>query len=242
MNQTTAVILGVGADPGLGSRLCHRFARAGLHVLVAGRTAAKVEAVAAAIEAAGGSASAQVTDATDESAVIALFDAAEAVGPVEVAIYNAGNNMPGDVRTMEASYFEACWRIGCFGAFLFGREAVRWMQPRGSGTLLFTGASASLRGKPFFSAFTAAKAGMRAFAQSLAREFGPQGIHVGHVVVDGAIDGDRIRKGLPGLVEEWGEDRLVDLEGIVDLYEMLHRQPRRAWTHELDVRSSVEPF
>jgi NAD(P)-dependent dehydrogenase (short-subunit alcohol dehydrogenase family) len=242
MSNATAVIIGVGADRGLGARLCHRFAKNGLHVVVAGRTQSKVDTVAESIRQEGGTATAVEADATNEAAVIDLFRRAEQIGPVELAIYNAGNNMPHDLLTMEAEFFERCWRIACYGAFLFGREAARTMRDRGNGTLLFTGASASLRGKPLFAAFTAAKAGMRAFAQSMAREFCPQGIHVAHVVVDGAIDGDRIRKGFPQLVDAWGEDRLIDLEGIVDLYEMLYRQPKRAWTHELDVRSFNEVF
>lgn len=130
--QATAVVLGVGAERGLGAVLCRRFAGLGLHTMVAGRTAAKVEAVAAAIAAAGGKATPVMADTTVEGDVIALFDRAEAIGPVEAAIYNAGNNMPGDLRTMEAEYFERCWRIACFGGFLFGREAARRMAPRGA--------------------------------------------------------------------------------------------------------------
>lgn len=238
----TAVVLGVGAERGLGAVLSRRFAGLGLHTMVAGRTAAKVEAVAAAIAAAGGKATPVTADATAEADVIALFDRAESIGPVEAAIYNAGNNMPGDLRTMEAEYFERCWRIGCFGGFLFGREAARRMTPRGRGTILFTGASASLRGKPNFAAFTAAKAGLRAFAQSMAREFQPMGIHVGHVVIDGGIAGDKIEKGYPAFAEMLGEDGLIGLEGIADLYEMLHKQPRTAWSHEVDVRTFKENF
>jgi len=242
MPTNTAVIIGVGAQRGLGAALCRRFARAGLHTFVAGRTATKLQAIVDDIRAAGGAATAAVADTTDEAQVIELFDRAEAVGPVDVAVYNAGNNMPGDLLTMEADYFERCWRVGCFGGFLFGREAARRMKPRGRGTILFTGASASMRGKPFFAAFTAAKGGLRNFAQSMAREFNPQGIHVAHVVVDGGIAGDRIEKGLPDFAAAMGEDGLVDLEGIADLYELLYRQPRAAWSHEIDVRTYKETF
>jgi len=242
MSSKTAVIIGVGAQRGLGATLCRRFARVGLHVVVAGRTAAKLAAVADEIGAAGGSATAVEADTTAEPAVIDLFDRAEAIGPVDLAVYNAGNNMPGDLLTMEAEYFERCWRVGCFGGFLFGREAARRMKPRGRGTILFTGASASLRGRPYFAAFTAAKGGLRNFAQSMAREFGPQGIHVAHVVVDGGIAGDRIEKGLPDFATAMGEDGLIDLDGIADLYELLYRQPRTAWSHEIDVRTFKEKF
>lgn len=150
--------------------------------------------------------------------------------------------MPGDFLTMEPDFFETCWRIACFGGFLFSQQALRHMAPNEEGTLLFTGASASMRGKPFFSAFTAAKAGLRALGQSLAREFGPKGIHVAHVVIDGAVDGDRINKGRPEVAEALGKVGLVDIEGIVDVYEMLDKQPSRAWTHEIDVRTATENF
>ena len=242
MGERTAVIIGVGAENGLGAALCRRFAAQGLHVFVAGRTQTKVDAVARSIVDAGGTATGLEADATDEAAQVALFEQAERTGPVSLAIYNAGNNMPGDFLTMEAGYFEQCWRIACFGGFLFSREAMKSMAPRGEGTLLFTGASASMRGKPNFAAFTAAKAGLRALSQSLAREFAPQGIHVGHVVIDGGIDGDRLQKGRPEVAKAFGPDRLISLEGIVDAYEYLYNQERRAWSQELDLRAFKEPF
>lgn len=242
MSHSTAIVIGVGAERGLGAQICHRFARDGLHVFVAGRTLQKVELVASAIRELGGKATALAVDASNEGAVRALVAQAEAEGPVEVAVYNAGSNMPGDFLSMEASFFQECWRIACFGGFLFSREVLRHMEPRGKGSLLFTGASASLRGRPFFAAFTAAKAGLRALAQSLAREFGPKGVHVAHVVIDGAIDGDRINLGRPQVAAALGSDGMIDIAGIVDLFHMLHHQPRRAWTHELDVRTNKESF
>jgi len=242
MTIHTAVVIGVGAERGLGASLCRRFAREGLHVVVAGRTPTRIEAVARAIRDDGGHATSVATDTTAEAGVIALFDAAESIAPVDVAVYNAGNNMPGDLLTMESRYFEDCWRVGCFGGFLFGREAARRMVPRSQGTILFTGASASMRGRPYFAAFTAAKGGLRNLAQSMARELGPKGVHVGHVVVDGGIAGDRIEKGFPQFAEQKGEDGLVDLEGIAAIYAMLYRQPRTAWSHEIDVRTFKEPF
>lgn len=242
MARKTAIVIGVGAERGLGAQLCRRFATKGLHVFVAGRTPEKIRTVADGIGAAGGAATAVATDTTVEGEVLALFDQAEQVGPVDLAIFNAGGAMPGDLKTMEAAYFELCWRVACFGGFLFGREAARRMAPRGTGTLLFTGASASMRGKPFFAAFTAAKAGLRAFAQSMAREFQPQGIHVGHVVIDGAIDGDRFVLGRPDIAQALGADGMIDLGGIVDVYEFLYDQPRRAWSHEVDVRTFKETF
>ncbi len=238
----TAVVAGVGAARGLGATLAARFAQQGLDVFVAGRTPEKIEAVARDIAAAGHTATAFRTDVTVEADVVALFDAAESAGPLDLAVYNAGSNMPGDFLSMEAKYFEDAWRIGCFGGFLFAREALRRMAPRGRGTLLFTGASASLRGRPRFAAFAAAKAGLRALAQSLARDFGPQGIHVAHVVVDGGIAGDRLMLGRPESARERGPERLIDLGALADAYAWLHSQPRNGWTHELDLRTFKEPF
>ena len=231
-----AIVIGVGPEDGLGGQLCVRFAERGHHVFIAGRTAAKVEALASSI----GDATAVVADATDEAQVIALFDAAEAApGELTLAIYNAGNNTPGRIADMEARYFESSWRVGAFGGFLFGREAVRRMRGKG-GTLLFTGASASLRGRANFGAFNASKGALRNLAQAMAKEYGEEGIHVGHVVVDGPIGGEKIKKGFPEFADRLGEDRMIDIGGIVDCYEFLYNQPRRAWSFEVDVRTSLE--
>ena len=238
----TAVVIGVGPLAGLGGALCQRAASEGLHVFAAGRTQASINAVADSINAAGGNASAVVTDTTSEADIERLFTTAEHTGPVDLAIYNAGNNMPGDIVDMDADYFEEAWRVGCFGGFLFAREALRKMQSRGTGTLLFTGASASLRGNPGFAAFTSAKAGLRTMAQSLAKSYGPKGIHVAQVIIDGGINGDRLRERMPERLQELGEERFIGLEGLAELYLFLYRQPRNAWTHELDVRTHLEKF
>lgn len=236
----TAIIIGVGPERGLGGQLCLRFASTGHHVVVAGRTQAKLDAIVASIQSAGGSAEAVVADATSESDIAALFD--KAGEETDLAIYNAGNNTPGMIETMEADYFEQSWRVCCFGGFLFGREAVRRMKPRGGGTVLFTGASASMRGRPFFGAFNSSKGALRNLCQAMAKEYGEHGIHVGHVVVDGAIGGDKIMKGLPDYAEKLGEDGMISIEGIVDGYEFLYRQPHRAWTFEIDVRTAKEKW
>lgn len=233
-----AIIIGVGPLEGLGARLCQRFAADGLHIVLAGRTGAQVEAVVDAIREAGGTATSVVADATREEDVLQLFDLAGS--ELDLAIYNAGNNTPGRIVDMEAAYFETAWRVGCFGGFLFGREAVRRMLPNGTGTLLFTGASASLRGRANFGAFNAAKGALRNLAQAMAKEYAADGIHVGHVVIDGAIGGDKIRKGLPEYAEKLGEDGLISLDGIADGYAYLYHQEPRAWTFELDVRTSKE--
>jgi NAD(P)-dependent dehydrogenase (short-subunit alcohol dehydrogenase family) len=238
----TAVIIGVGPLRGLGAVLAQAVAREGLHVVVAGRSQDKLDAVSEAINQAGGKATAVVCDTTAEAQVIELVNRAEAIGPLALAIYNAGNNMPGDFLEMEADYFDQCYRVGLFGGFLFSREALRKMTPRGEGCLIFTGASASMRGKPWFAAFAAAKGGLRNLAQSLAREFQPKGIHVGHVVIDGGIYGEKIETRVPDWYAEKGAEGLIGLEGIADAYLYLYRQPRNAWTHELDLRTHLENF
>jgi NAD(P)-dependent dehydrogenase (short-subunit alcohol dehydrogenase family) len=234
----TAIVIGVGPERGLGAQLCKRFASEGLKVIVAGRTQPALQAVVDDIAKAGGVAIPVVADATKESDITALFDAAGE--SLDLAIYNAGNNTPGKIIEMDADYFENAWRVVCFGGFLFGREAVRRMVPKKSGTLLFTGASASLRGRYGYGAFNAAKAGVRTLAQAMAKEYAPDGIHVGHVVVDGAIAGDKIFSRFPDAVSR--EDSLISIEGIVDGFAFLYRQPERAWSFELDVRTSKEKW
>ena len=234
----TAVVIGVGPDRGLGAQLCKRFAADGLKVIVAGRTKSVIEAVAVNITSSGGEAIPVVADATKEADIVALFDRAGA--ELDLAIYNAGNNTPGRIAEMEGDYFERSWRVACFGGFLFGREAVRRMVPKRAGTILFTGASASLRGRAGFGAFNSAKAGLRALAQAIAKEYAPDGIHVGHVVVDGAIAGEKIFQRFPDAAGR--EESLVSIEGIVDAFAFLHRQPPRAWSFEVDVRTNKEKW
>ncbi|MEO8040390.1 MAG: SDR family NAD(P)-dependent oxidoreductase, partial [Betaproteobacteria bacterium] len=240
MGKPVAIVFGVGAELGLGAALCRRFARGGHHVLVAGRTAGRIEQVVRTIEAGGGNAEPLVTDVTRESDVIAAFDRAMAPGPgldpVDLVAYNAGNNKRIDLRELSAEAFEDFWRIGCFAGFLVGREAARRLVPLGRGTVLFTGASGSLRGKPGFAHFAAAKAGLRMLAQSMAREYGPQGIHVAHVVIDGGIDGERLHRMRPEVVGERGADGLLNVDAIAETYWHLHRQPRSAWAQEIDLR------
>ncbi len=231
---------------GVGAAVSRKFGAEGHHVLVAGRTPERIEQVAAAIRAAGGSAEALSTDTTSEADVIRLFDRAMAPGtgrePADLVVFNAGNNQVIDFRSLTAAQFEDFWRVGCFGGFLVGREAARRLAPLGRGTVIFTGASGSLRGRARFAHFAAAKAGLRMIAQSMAREFGPQGLHVAHVVIDGGINGERLRSLLPELAAERGEDGLLDVDGIADTYWQLHRQPRTAWTQEIDLRPYRETF
>jgi NAD(P)-dependent dehydrogenase (short-subunit alcohol dehydrogenase family) len=238
-----AIVVGVGPEAGLGGALCKRFAREGMHVFIAGRSPEKLASLLQAIEQQGGRATTVPTDTTLEVDVQSLFARAEeAPGALELVVYNAGNAAMGELHDMETSYFENVWRVGCLGGFLVGREAVRRMLPRGRGSVIFTGATASLRGRANTTAFASAKAGLRSLAQSMARGYGPKGIHVAHVVVDGGIAGDKIIQGIPQFAQAMGEDGLVGLEGLADVYWHLHKQPRTAWTHELDVRTHKEPF
>ncbi len=239
----TAIVLGVGAGAGLGAALCRRFAREGLHVLVAGRTLAKLEGVAGEIRSSGGQATPCVADATRPGDVGRLFDAAEAAGGVpQLVAYNAGNNRLRPLLEMDDAFFEELWRLCCFGGFLTGREAARRMLPQGGGTLLFTGATASLRARPPFTAFASAKAALRALAHGMAREFGPQGLHVAHVIIDGMIDGDQLNRRFPELKESLGEDGMLAVEAIADAFWALHLQHRSAWTLEIDLRPWKEKF
>ena len=237
-----AWVVGVGASAGLGAAIARRFAAGGLTVVVTGRTKAQLDTVVAEIEAAGGRGIAAPGDVTQETNLIAIRDRIEAQGPLEAAIFNAGNNRWKPTLEMETEFFEEIWRVGCLGGFIFGREAAKPMVARGRGSLLFTGASASLRGKPQFTAFAAAKAALRSTAQSMAREFGPKGVHVAHVVVDGAIDGDRINTRLPELAKQKGPDGLLKIDAIADSFWFLHSQQRSAWTQELDLRPFSESF
>ena len=246
MTTPRAIVLGVGAELGLGAAACRRFAAEGYHVLIAGRTAAKIEQVVATIRARGGSAEAFVTDVTQEHEVIRLFDRGMApvdgLEPADVVVFNAGNNQPIDFRELSAAAFEDFWRIGCYAGFLAGREAARRFVPLGRGTVIFTGASGSLRGKPGFAHFAAAKAGLRMIAQSMAREYGPLGIHVAHVVIDGGINGERLRTRWPDRVKASGEDGLLGVDAIAETYWHLHRQHPTAWAQEIDLRPYKEPF
>jgi NAD(P)-dependent dehydrogenase (short-subunit alcohol dehydrogenase family) len=234
----TAVVIGVGPIQGLGAQLCKRFAADGLKVIVAGRTQSAIEAVVDDIVRAGGQAIPVMADATNEGDIVKVFDMA--AGDLDLAIYNAGNNTPGKIVEMDAGYFEQSWRVVCFGGFLFGREALRRMAPNKAGTILFTGASASLRGRPNYGAFNSAKAGLRALAQAMAKEYAEDGIHVGHVVVDGAIAGDKIFRRFPDALNR--EQSLISIDAIVDGFAFLYRQPPRGWSFEIDVRTSREKW
>ncbi|MEE8189122.1 MAG: SDR family NAD(P)-dependent oxidoreductase [Kiloniellales bacterium] len=232
MSKPVAVVVGVG--PGLGSALARRFAEGGMAVAVARRRPEELSGLA---EETGGRAYA--CDATDAGAVEALFQEVERdLGPPTLVAFNAGAYQRGGILEIEPEDFERCWRNGCLGGFHVGQAAAKRMVPAGRGTILFTGATASLRGSAGFMNLAMPKFGLRAVAQSMARELGPQGIHVAHVIIDGQIAGER-----PGYrPEERGEDALLAPAAIAEAYWQLHLQPRSAWTQELDLRPWVEKF
>ena len=238
----SAVVVGVGPSRGLGAALARRFAKEGLHVFMGGRTAEKLEQVADEIRALGGQATAVVTDATLERDVERLFNQVAQSHRIELVAYNVDRNASAPLLETGLGLFEQLWRQNCLGGFLVGREAVRHMLPHRQGSLFFTGATASLRARPPFTAFAAAKAGLRALAQGIACEFGPQGIHVAHVIIDGVIDGDRAHAQFAELVRAKGEDGLLKLDAVAETYWSLHCQHKSAWTHELDLRPYKEPF
>jgi NAD(P)-dependent dehydrogenase (short-subunit alcohol dehydrogenase family) len=238
----TALVVGVGASKGLGAASARRFAREGFHVVIVGRTQGKLDEVVHEIKSLGGSIEAVVADASIEADAKRAVAVADRGHSLTVALHNAGNNRFDNFLDLPVEGFEQLWREHTLGGFLIGREAARKMVPRGHGTILFTGASGSLRGKAGFAAFAAAKAGLRAVSQSMAREFGPKGIHVAHVVVDGGIEGQRLLSRFPDLKAQRGADGLLSIDAIADAFWFLHTQQRSAWTQELDLRPWAENF
>ncbi len=241
----SGVCLVIGAGDGVGGAIAKAFAADGFEVCVTrrARNLDQLEALAQSIRDAGGKARAYGVDARSEEEMIALFDQVEReVGPLEVVVFNIGANVRFEVVETTARVFHKVWEMACFAGFLTGREAAKVMLPRGRGSILFTGASASLRGRQGFSAFSAAKQGLRAVAQALAKEVGPQGIHVAHVVVDGAIDGVFARTNIPDRKARLDRDAILKPEEIAKSYVWLHRQHRSAWTHELDLRPWSETW
>ena len=233
----------IGAGDATGGAIAKRFARGGYTVCAIRRSADQLQPLIAEIRAAGGEAHGFGTDARKEDEVDALFDDIEArIGPIEVFVFNIGANVPSSVLEETARKYHKIWEMACFAGFLTARKAARCMAPHGKGTMLFTGATASLRGAANFSAFAGAKAALRALAQSLARELGPRGIHVAHVVIDGAIDTAFIRENFPERYALKDQEGILNPDHIADSYWMLHMQPRDAWTHELDLRPWMEKF
>lgn len=233
----------VGAGTGTGSEVAKHFAEAGYAVALARRNADALAPLVAEIEAAGGRARPFGVDASDENAVIKLFDDAEReLGPIAVTVFNAAGFTMSSILDATKHDFEAMWQASSLGGFLVGREAARRMVPQGRGTIIFTGATAAIKASARFTAFAAGKHGLRAVAQSMAKELGPRGIHVAHVIVDGVIDVPRVHESMPELAASKGEGGLVDPKSIAETYLLLHEQPGNAWTFELDLRPFAEPW
>ena len=241
--MSAPVVLVVGAGDALGGAIARRFAREGMTACVVRRTAEALEPLVSAIEAAGGKARAFGADARIEEVMVDLVDRIEAeVGPIRVAVHNIGANVRFPIRETTARVYRKVWEMCAFSAFLLGREAARVMVPRGAGTLLFTGATASVRGGPGYAAFAGGKFALRALAQSMARELGPLGIHVAHSLIDGPIDTAFIRDQFPEVYARKAADGLLEPDAIAEAYWAVHCQPRTAWTHELDLRPWSEPW
>lgn len=234
-----ALVIGVGPLNGLGGQLCRKIANSNFEVFVAGRTSSSLDNVVNTILNDGNKAIPIVVDATDENQIKNMI---KDIGPgLDFAVYNVGNSRPGKIVEMDANYFRESWESGCFGGFLFAKEVIKtFLLEKTAGTLIFTGASASLRGKSNFGAFNSAKGALRNLAQALAKEYAENSIHVSHVIVDGGLAGERIKQRLSDFEERVKEGKLINIENVTDAYMFLYNQSKDAWTFELDVRTSQE--
>ncbi|WP_199556015.1 SDR family NAD(P)-dependent oxidoreductase [Sandaracinobacteroides hominis] len=233
----------IGAGDALGGAIARRFAREGLTACVVRRNGDQLVPLVEAIEAAGGRAVPFGADARVEEVMVDLVDRIEAdIGPIRVAVHNIGANVRFGIRETTARVYRKVWEMCAFSAFLTGREAARVMAPRSEGTILFTGATASVRGGAGFAAFAGGKHAVRALAQSMARELGPEGLHVAHSIIDGPIDTAFIRDNFPEAYALKDQQGILDPDAIAEAYWQLHVQPRSAWTHELDLRPWMEKF
>lgn len=245
--MSEAVALVIGAGDATGGAIARRFARGGYTACVTRRSLEALQPLVDQIRSEGGQAQGFASDARKEEEVVALVEQIEStIGPIEVLVFNIGANVPCSILDETARKYFKIWEMACLGGFLNGREVARRMVTRTSSgrrqTILFTGATASLRGAAGFAAFAGAKHALRALAQSMARELGPQGIHVAHAVIDGAIDTEFIRSNFPQRYALKDQDGILNPEHIAESYWMLHQQPRDAWTHELDLRPYMEKF
>ena len=234
-----ALVIGVGPLNGLGGQLCRKIANNNFEVFVAGRTRSSLDNVVNNILNDGNRATPIVVDATDENQIKNMI---KEIGPgLDFAVYNVGNSRPGKIVEMDANYFRESWESGCFGGFLFAKEVIKkFLIEKTAGTLIFTGASASLRGKSNFGAFNSAKGALRNLAQALAKEYAENSIHISHVIVDGGLAGERIKQRLSDFEERVKEGKLINIENVTDAYMFLYNQSKNAWTFELDVRTSQE--
>jgi NAD(P)-dependent dehydrogenase (short-subunit alcohol dehydrogenase family) len=244
MNDSASkAVLVIGAGDATGGAIARRFAREGLVACVTRRQADKLAPLVERIRAEGGTAHGFGSDARKEDEMTALVARIEAeIAPIEVAVFNIGANVRFSITETTERVYRKVWEMGALAGFLMGREVAKAMLPRGRGTIVFTGATSSLRGSAGFAAFAGAKHALRALAQSMARELGPKGIHVAHVVIDGAIDTAFIAENFPERYAQKASDGILDPEAIAENYWQLHRQQRSAWTHELDLRPWSEKW
>ena len=243
--QPKKVCLVIGVGDGVGAAIAKAFALDGFETVITrrARNLPELEVIAQGIRDQGGVVHARGVDARSEEETVALFAEIERdIGPLEVVVFNIGANVRFAIQDTTARVFTKVWEMACFAGFLAGREAAKVMLMRGRGTIIFTGATASLRGRENFSAFASAKAGLRAVAQSMARELGKHNIHVAHVVCDGSIEGVFSRENIPDLDQRLAEDRVLKPDDIALNYVNLHHQKRSAWTHELDLRPWSESW
>ena len=240
---TPGVCCVIGAGDATGGAIARRFAREGFEVCVARRTEAALAPLLASIRSEGGRAHGFGLDARREVAVVDFINHVESsIGAIEVLVFNVGGNVRFPILETSAQKYFKVWEMCAMAGFLAGREAARVMLPRGRGSIFFTGATASTRGAAGFAAFAGGKAALRALAQSMARELGPKGVHVAHVIVDGLIDTAFAREQFAQRVAEVGADGILNPEHIAQAYWWLHQQPRDAWTFELDLRPWVEKW
>ncbi len=236
-------VLVIGAGDATGGAIARRFAREGYIACVTRRTADKLAPLIERIRAEGGEAHGFGSDARKEEDVIALIARIERdIAPIEVAVFNIGANVRFGIAETTERVYRKVWEMGALAGFLMGREVAKVMLPRARGTIIFTGATASVRGSTGFAAFAGAKHALRALAQSMARELGPQGIHVAHVLIDGAIDTQFIAENFPERYALKAQDGILNPDAIAENYWQLHRQQRSAWTHELDLRPWMETW
>lgn len=236
MTQREASVAIVGAGDFIGAAIARRFARDGYIVHGGRRGGDKLAPLAEEIAGTGGRFVGHSLDARNEDDVTRFLDAAEASAPLDLCIFNVGANVNFPLLETTERVFRKVWEMACYGGFLAGREAARRMLPRGRGSIFFTGATASMRGGNGYAAFAAAKGGLRLMAQSMARELGPQGIHVAHLVIDAGVDTAWVRERFAARDGKIAPDQLMDPASIAETYWQLHRQPRDAWTHEIDLR------
>ncbi|RUP27418.1 MAG: SDR family oxidoreductase [Curvibacter sp.] len=242
MKEKKAILV-IGAGDATGSAIARRFAREGYIACMTRRNADKLQPLVEQIQAEGGEAHGFGSDARKEEEMVALIQKIEAeIAPIEVAVFNIGANVRFGITDTTARVYFKVWEMACFAGFLMGREAAKVMLPRGQGTIIFTGATASLRGRDGFAAFAGAKHALRALAQSMARELWPKGIHVAHPVIDGAIDTEFIRSNFPERYATRAQDGIVNPDHIAEAYWQLHQQPRDAWTHEMEIRPWMEAW